>query len=171
MSPAAHEMTTVMLGVGEMAATRRPGVHLHASGLGSCVALVLFDQASKTVGMAHVALPYSQANESRGQKLPGYFADTGVPALLERMAESGAARNVRNYVVKLVGGARVMDPERIFNIGQKNVEALRGLLRQHGLKPVAEEVGGSISRTVRVSVDNGAASVSVSSPGRGTWCV
>ena len=162
-------MSTAMVGVGEMSVAADPGDQLSAPGLGSCVALVLIDVATWTVGMAHIALPDSRTDQDRRKRFPGHFADTSVPALISEMVRSGAGTNTRNYVVKLVGGARLLDPRGIFNIGQRNVEALREALQQQRIQTIAEDVGGAISRTVRASVHNGHVTVSVSSPGCGVW--
>lgn len=159
-------MEVVMVGVGEIAVRRSSGVQLNASGLGSCIALILIDAMTQTVGMAHIALPDSEADRARDRRPPGYYADTGVPALINAMIKAGAGKNACGYAVKLAGGSRVMDPHRVFNIGARNREALGRLLQQRGMKPAAEDVGGTLSRTVRVTVDGGQISVTVSSPGR-----
>ena len=69
--------------------------------------------------------------------------------------------------VKLVGGASIMDKNEIFNIGKRNLLAVKKIMWAHGLGAVAEEVGGTISRTVSINVSNG--EVKIFSPGRGTW--
>jgi len=63
------------VGIGEIAVLDKPG-KIGAIGLGSCVAVAMYDPIAKVGGMVHVLLP-----DSRGQKteLPGKFANTGVP--------------------------------------------------------------------------------------------
>jgi len=60
-----------------------------------------------------------------------------------------------------------MDPNNTFNIGKRNVLALKKHLWAYGLGPLAEDVGGNHSRTVSVFVDTG--KVVVNCPGRGQW--
>lgn len=157
----------IMLGVGEYGASRTPGEVVRTLALGSCVAVVMLDPETRTVGMAHVALPESKISPDKAKARPGYFADTGLPALLEAMRAAGASKNATSYIVKLAGGARVMDPNSTFSIGKRNVLAIKRILWQYGMGAVAEDVGGSISRSVQVDVDRGR--VLLSSSSREDW--
>ena len=60
-----------------------------------------------------------------------------------------------------------MDPNNTFSIGKRNALAIKKVLWQFGMGAIAEDIGGSISRTVCVDVDNGR--VRISSPGREDW--
>lgn len=60
-----------------------------------------------------------------------------------------------------------MDPNKTFNIGKRNVLAIRNVLSRFGLDTIAEDVGGNISRSVSIEMNTG--KVIVSSPGRGEW--
>ena len=160
-------MGTIILGVGELGATTQAGVSLKTFALGSCVAAVILDPVSHCVAMDHVALPDSSVSPQKAKKLPGHFANTGIPALLEEMDRCGASGKRRNYLVKLVGGANVMDPNNVFNIGKRNALALKKVLWTFGMGPRAEDLGGRISRTVAVDVNTG--TVRVSSCGRPDW--
>jgi chemotaxis protein CheD len=59
------------------------------------------------------------------------FADTGIPLLFRRAYECGAEK--RRLVVRVVGGAQVMDREGVFNIGKRNYLALRKILWKAGV--------------------------------------
>ncbi len=158
-----------IIGVGELAATRTPGEAVRTLALGSCVAVILLDAKTRTVGMAHIALPESAVSPARARERPGHFADTGVPALIDAMKHAGAQAQARSYIVKLVGGASVADPNRTFNIGKRNLLAIRKVLWQYGMGAIAEDVGGSISRSVTVDTTTGR--VHLSSPGREPWTI
>jgi chemotaxis protein CheD len=160
---------THLIGLGEMAVTRTPGEEIKALALGSCVALALLDATTRTVGMAHVALPDSRIDPARAAMLPGYFADTAVPALLVQMHRVGSNGCAHRLWVKLVGGATLLDPDQHFNIGRRNALALKRVLWQYGLGAIGEDLGGEFSRTVVVDVDHGR--VRVSSLGRTDWDV
>jgi len=129
--------------------------------------VILLDPSSRCVAMDHVALPDSAVSPQKARQLPGHFADTGIPVLLEEMRRLGASLNLRDYIVKLVGGANVMDPHNTFNIGGRNAIAIKGILLKLGMTVLAEDIGGRISRTVSVDVATG--SVWLSSPGRPDW--
>jgi len=152
------------LGIGEYGVVNKPGDVIKTHALGSCVAIIMLDPATRSVGMVHVALPESKVHPDRAKKLPGYFADTAIPALLEEMRSHGAAQNLRKLIVKLTGGANVMDRNNTFNIGKRNVLAIKKGLWSERMGAVAEDVGGNISRTVTVAINDG--KVVVTSPGR-----
>lgn len=159
----------ITIGVGEHGATRNAGSGVKTYALGSCVSIVLLDPKTRTVGMAHIALPDSSVQPDRVKERPAYFADTGIPALFEAMEQNGCTKNGRGMMVKLAGGAKVMDQNSVFNIGKRNVLAIRKILWKFGLGPVAEDVGGAISRTVTVEVNTG--KVIINSAGRGEWFI
>jgi chemotaxis protein CheD len=135
--------------------------------LGSCGAVVMYYPKLQAVGMLHLALPESKINPAKGQDCPGYFADLGVPLLLREMVRLGCPPRGRGMVVKMVGGAAVMGFNDTFNIGKRNILAVKKILWGLGMGAVAEDVGGNFSRTVEAGADTGA--VFISCPGRGRW--
>jgi chemotaxis protein CheD len=121
--------------------------------LGSCVALVVWDRAIQAGGMIHIALPEGQINPDKARDKPGYFADTGLPVLFNELKKIGANR--RNCWVKLIGGASILDENNTFDIGRRNALAVKKYLWKLGLALTAEEVGGTISRTVSLALPQG----------------
>ncbi|MCP4713893.1 MAG: chemotaxis protein CheD [Deltaproteobacteria bacterium] len=160
-------MSTIMLGVGDLGFSKISGGVIKTLALGSCVAVVLLHPGTRMVGMIHVALPESRIDPQKGHAKPGYFADTGIPALVDQMREAGCRGNDNSFIVKLAGGASVMDPNNTFNIGKRNLIAIKQILWSRGMGAVAEHVGGHISRSVDVDVDTG--KVIITSVGRGKW--
>jgi chemotaxis protein CheD len=158
-------VSTLFVGVGGIAVSRAPGDQVKTMALGSCVAVVMLCPQTHAVGMDHVALPESSIAPERARERPGYFADTGIPALLSAMVKAGARRET--LVVKLVGGAAVLDPNSTFNIGKRNALAIKKLLWGQRMGALAEDLGGTISRTVTVDVAKGR--VVISSPGKPDW--
>ena len=144
-----------MLGIGDLDATKVPGGVIKTLALGSCVAIIFLDPKTRSVGMVHVALPDSSIDPAKGKEKPGYFADTGIPGLISRMNQLGCKGNGRGMIVKLVGGARIMDPNSTFNIGKRNILAIKKTLWSYGMGSVAEDIGGSNSRSVAVDVNEG----------------
>jgi chemotaxis protein CheD len=121
--------------------------------LGSCVALVVWDKAIKVGGMIHVALPEGHINPDKARDKPGYFADTGLPVLFAELKKAGANRNT--CWVKLVGGSSILDENNTFDIGRRNALAVKKYLWKIGLALTAEDIGGTISRTVSLSLPDG----------------
>ncbi len=121
--------------------------------LGSCIGLVVYDSKTQVGGLLHFMLPDSSIDPERARANPFMFADTGIPLLLRRVLEKGAAK--RNLRVHAVGGAQMMDQERVFEIGKRNYLAARKILWKAGLLLSGEAVGGYNSRTVRLVVGSG----------------
>lgn len=159
-------MGTIFIGVGEYAVSKRSGDVLKMMALGSCIGVIMFDLVSGTVGAVHVALPDSSINEKKAVRKPGMFAETGIAMLLNKMNKLAIDKKNR-FIVKIAGGASIMDPNNTFNIGKRNILAVRKYLWKHRLGAIAEDVGESFSRTVTVSVDT--KRIIISSPGRGEW--
>jgi len=143
----------IYVGVGEIAVSRNPDNVLVTS-LGSCVAVIMLAPGISGAGMAHVALPSSKINVEQSRIKPGYYADTGIPRLLAAMDKLHGGKRGR-LLVKLVGGANIMDPNSTFDIGKRNVLAIKKILWENRLGVLVEDIGADISRNVRVNVDTG----------------
>ncbi len=157
---------TRYLGIGDFAASNTPEEVLRTMGLGSCVGIVLLAPNHKAIGLAHIALPSSRTNPTRARTKPGAYADTAIPALIREMQKIGVVSSTQ-VVAKIAGGAAVVDPHNVFNIGSRNQEMVKRVLNHYNIRIVATELGGSISRNISVFVHNGR--VIISSAGKGEW--
>jgi chemotaxis protein CheD len=81
------------------------------------------------------------------------FADTGIPKLFRAAYEFGALKS--RLVVKIAGGSQLLDDHGTFNIGKRNYLALRKIFWKNGVMIKAENVGGNISRTLRLEIGSG----------------
>lgn len=159
----------VLLGIGDYGATNDMNVEIKTMALGSCVTVILLDPQSKTAGMVHIALPDSNLQCARREFKPGYFADTAIPALLAEMKKFGSYGRMQDMYIKLAGGARVIKGEGVLDIGRRNIEAIKQILLDNKVRPIAHDIGGVISRTVTVEVKTGI--VRLSCPGRDDWFI
>lgn len=146
-------MNEIVVGIGEIKIANQPGEKLKTYALGSCVSVVVYDKVQRIAAMMHVALPDSSVDRHKSEIMPGHFADTGIPFLIEELKKRGILKH--NIWIKMIGGAKVMDAQGYFDIGKRNVLAIKKELWKYGLGPVAEDVGGDYSRTVTLSVDDG----------------
>jgi chemotaxis protein CheD len=134
----------ITVGLGELAVSRADAPeHLVAHGLGSCVALCLFDPSSRVAGLAHVVLPGNDPADLPNAR----FAGNALCALLGALAAIGGAQDPRRYQARLAGGAHVV-ATGLPRIGDKNVEAVKAALAQARVPIYAEDVGGRRGRTV-----------------------
>jgi len=147
----------IYIGVGEIVVSKNPDNVLVTS-LGSCVAVIMLAPGICGAGLAHVALPSSSVNIEQSRIKPGYYADTGIARLLGAMDKLHGGKRGR-LLVKLVGGANIMDPDNTFDIGKRNVLAIKKILWENRLGVLVEDLGEDISRNVRVRVDTGQVSV------------
>jgi chemotaxis protein CheD len=127
---------------------------LFTIGLGSCVAIVVYDDEARVGGMAHAMLPTPES--ARASDRIGRFVTTAVPALIERMVEHGADRT--RLRARLAGGASMF--ERILSdygrkLGPRNVQAARDALAAAGVPVDGEDVGGTYGRSVFLTVADG----------------
>lgn len=143
----------IIVGVGDLSVSNKPGVELVTYSLGSCIGVLIHDPVARVGGLLHLMLPDSKLNSARARKQPGVFADTGVP-LLFRSAYSLGAKKGRLRVV-VVGGSQVMDASGHFNIGKRNYAAVRKLFWRNNVLVDREEVGGNVNRTVGLDVSTG----------------
>lgn len=151
-----------VVGIGDISVSKTTGTIIKTYALGSCVAVIIFDPFQKVGGMIHIALPDSSIDPKKAESKPGYFADTGIPKLVKQMESQGV--NMRKTRIKLAGGSNIMDEKLHFNIGKRNVLAIKKSLWNFRLGPIAEDIDGSISRTVSLDLADG--KVQISSQGK-----
>jgi chemotaxis protein CheD len=128
-------------------------------GLGSCVAILLYDAEARVGGLAHVLLP-SPALAARDAN-PAKFPQYAVPNLLQLMTAQGARKD--RVTGRLAGGASMfaaLAPPGTVQMGERNLVAARHALSSHGVPLVGEAVGGDYGRTVRFRVRDGRVEVS-----------
>ncbi len=123
-------------------------------GLGSCIGLTLYDPVTKIGGLVHYMLPDSTKlkNNSNIAK----FGDTGIQALYDEIIKAGA--NSRRLVAKIAGGARmfaISNSSAIGNVGDRNTEMAKQMLRKLNIPLKAEDTGLNYGRTVILDCETG----------------
>jgi len=120
-------------------------------GLGSCVAIILYDPVARIGGVAHVLLPKSPIKCDN----EGKYADTGTRKLVKEMLNHGAKKE--RFVAKLVGGAQMFPNLNlaIANIGRENSMTIRNVLRELMIRIVAEDLGGNRGRSAYFNTSDG----------------
>lgn len=149
----------IFVGVADMKISDDPEAILVAHSLGSCIGLTVYDPQAGVGGMLHYMLPESTTPD-RAKSKPFMFANTGIPLLFESCYKLGAAKG--QMVVKAAGGSQVLGASEQFMIGKHNYAALRKILFRNNVLINAEHIGGSVSRTMRLSIATGEVFVKVS---------
>jgi len=138
----------------EMKISSNPVETLVAFSIGSGIAMAIHDPVGGVGGILNFILPDStKANGTNPAKAPFMFADTGITAFLKALFEQGA--KAENLKVVIAGGAHIMDQTGVFNIGQKNLEALKTCLDGYDVKIHHESSGGTQSRTISLEIGSG----------------
>lgn len=143
--------------MGEVVFSQPGAPTLRALGLGSCVALCVFDPAVKLGCMAHIMLPEARDPDTCDL---GRYADTAVPYVIEQMTAKGAVKS--RLRAAIAGGAQLFHVEGApmhLDVGRRNAELVKQHLAESKLRLVAEDVGNSYGRTVVFDVSTGAVTV------------
>lgn len=146
------------VGLGQMRIAG-PRHRLVASGLGSCVAIALYDGKTRLGRLAHIMLP--RLAEAHNPLLVTKFADTAIGLMVDEMEKQGA--DCLRLTAKVFGGGN-MFPNLIalgspMDVGKRNVLTVRETLARLSIPIVAEVVGGAIGRTVVFDTSDGSIEV------------
>jgi len=128
-------------------------------GIGSCVAVCLYDRKNKIGGLAHIMLPCNTEND---QTLCGKYADTGIDALILLMSQNGASKN--ELTAKIIGGANMFAPTQkaaTLTVGKNNIKSVKKTLADKGIRIIAEDLGGSNGRAIVYDTETGAVEVTI----------
>jgi len=144
----------ILVEMGKLAVAQAP-CELRAIGLGSCVAVVLYDQESKIGGLAHVVFPFRKKSLKSIDSTK--YTDIAINRMIYKMEQKGAHLN--SIRAKIFGGANMFPDIIIANthmdIGKQNIRAVRNELKLHNIEIIVEEVGGHYGRTVLFDTSDG----------------
>jgi chemotaxis protein CheD len=122
--------------------------------LGSCVAITMWHPEMLFGGMCHYLLP-SRSKPGSGE-LDGMYGDEALELMLGEVRKTGTRPG--DYQIKLFGGGQ-MFPDATHregsNVGAKNVEAARQLLKRLGLSIHAEHICGAGHRNLIFDIWSG----------------
>ena len=127
---------------------------LKAYGLGSCIAVGLYDPESGFGAMGHMLLPYRPAKNPLGSE--SKYVDAGICQMVDELVRAGASRE--RLVAKITGGANMFETAYqtlINSIGARNAKSARETLATLGVPLLGEEVGGNRGRTVEFDLASG----------------
>jgi chemotaxis protein CheD len=151
---AGTEDIRIVVGLEEICVSSDPQVVLACLGLGSCIAVSAYDPVARVAAMAHIVLPDSGGKDKEG--LPGRYANTGIPRMVEEMKEAGALKS--RIVIKIAGGARMFGNVKegsLLDVGFRNLAAVKQALTDNGLNLNNENTGGSQGRSLLLYVSSG----------------
>ncbi len=122
----------------------RPKISIY--GLGSCIALILYDKKNDVYAMSHILLPKSRKSEINGPlKYPHKFADSSIEDLISELLKHGAERE--NIKAIVIGGAQIFQ-NHYNNISELNIKTVKQKLRSINIKILKEDTGGTQGRVL-----------------------
>ena len=141
----------ITVGIADMKIAQGSGI-LITYALGSCIGLCFHDPRLKLGALLHIMLPL---NMETGRKNPMKYADAGIRETLRQLEAKGASKS--RMTVKIAGGAKMFEVNggNLGNIGQRNIESVHLILRKEGIRLMAEDVGGTVARTLLFDVVSG----------------
>ena len=150
-------MAMVTVGIADLNAVKEPD-SLITYALGSCVGICLYDSSQKIAGLAHIMLPLSTEAAGKVDNKRRY-ADTGIMELIQTMNLMGAS--TMRMTAKIAGGAQMFkgSSSSMFNVGERNVAAVKKVLASYKIRIIAEETGADFGRTVLFHSESGAMEV------------
>ncbi|MFW6311598.1 MAG: chemotaxis protein CheD [Nanoarchaeota archaeon] len=150
----AFKMTEHVADMGKFVISEQPDI-LICLALGSCVGVSLYDPQKKMGGLAHIMLPSTEENDISKISNPDKYANYAIPRMLEELKKKGC--NQSTLIAKIAGGAHMFKglENTVSDIGKKNSDSVKQVLSQLNIKISAEQIGGSIGRTVKVYLDSG----------------
>ncbi len=143
-----------IIGIGEYAVSNDKTDVLKTFALASCVALTAYCPGKNVAGMVHVALPAPDRMNDQSSSRPYYYATTAVPLFINSMCNQYGC-NKNDLDVKLFGGAESTLANDVFEIGKKNLQIVKQILADMGVRHDASQTGGKFSRTLEMAVFSG----------------
>jgi len=125
--------------------------------LGSCIGVAVYDPLVRVGGLLHFMLPDSNLDVDKAKANPAMFADTGIPLLFKSCYRLGAEKH--RMVVKVAGGASILDDTNFFRIGQKNLTALRRIFWKNNILIDGEDTGMNHNRIISLRIADGVVKV------------
>lgn len=155
-------MSNITIGIGDLKVCRAPDV-LITYALGSCVGVCLVDSVTNVGGLSHVMLPDSTVGNG-GAANPMRFADLALPMLIRQMESMGASR--MRLKAKIAGGATMFaTASDRFNIGERNIAAVKKFLMANRIPILAEDIGLDYGRTQLFYPETGVMEIRAASKG------
>jgi chemotaxis protein CheD len=150
-------MSEIIVGISDFKVSNNINDILITYALGSCVGVTIYDPVVKVGGLLHFMLPESSLDMRKAGENPAMFADTGIPFLFKTCYELGAKK--KRMIVKVAGGASILDDANFFRIGQKNVTAMKKLFWKNNVLIEGEDTGSNCNRTFSIHISTGKAFV------------
>jgi chemotaxis protein CheD len=146
-----------IVGVADFKVSNDANAIITTYALGSCLGITFYEPNRKIGAMLHAMLPSSTLHAGRKDLRLPMFIDTGVREVLKELHKFGIAPHTLEC--KAFGAAQVLNADKYFRIGEKNVTAFQEMSTRLGMNVSLWEVGGQLNRTIRFHLMTGQVSL------------
>lgn len=124
---------------------------LETRGIGSCVAVCLYEKNKKIGALMHIMLPKSNEDQLN----PLRFADTAFALVFKEFEKLAVSK--KNLDAKIVGGASMfkITDDSIGDIGTRNIKSVESILQNEGISLHSKDTGGTVGRSLEFFLDTG----------------
>lgn len=145
----ATDRKLVRVGVADVAVSGN-GAALATSGLGSCVAIAIYDTSGSGVGgLLHAMLPRAPGDAKNTAK----YVDSGLDHLIDAIDAAGGDPD--SLIAKFAGGSAMLNIGTGGGIGAKNVAAAETALAERDISVEGSDTGGGSGRSIRFHPNTG----------------
>jgi chemotaxis protein CheD len=137
------------VGIAELETCKAPDA-LTILGLGSCVAVAMYHEKSKTGSLVHIMLP---EGEMKNGVKPGKYANIAVKAMHDKMKKNVGGTG--GIVAKIAGGSNMFKVTKRFRIGEQNIKVAKSELKKLGIRIVAQDCGNNYGRSIIFTPEDG----------------
>jgi chemotaxis protein CheD len=132
---------------------------LTTTGIGSCVAVCLYERQRRMGALLHIMLPRSEGDKMN----PLRFADTALSFVLVELQRRDISPD--RLTAKLIGGAQMFKAfQDTHTIGERNVAEITHTLQALSVTIEAQEVGGYAGRSLEFDVSTGLVTIYTIAP-------
>ncbi len=112
--------------------------------LGSCVSVCIWDKELRIGGINHYLLPLWNGE---GLESPRY-GNVAIARLIKKLQAFGSSK--KNMIAKVFGGASVIPNGGVglMNIGERNIELAKDILKKEKIRIIGSDVGGELGRKI-----------------------
>lgn len=118
--------------------------------LGSCISIILIDRNSGTCGMCHYLIPKNKMGPSNNPR----YGEFAIPHLIKGFEKTGI--DLSYVEAEIFGGGSVVSQFQgsWSQVGQKNIDCAKKILKESGISIKYEDIGGQSGRKIYLDTSN-----------------
>ena len=144
--------------------------------LGSCISIIFYNKRTQLSAVCHAQLPAKNEKLTCKESCPNpcgmneydndfRYVTCSFKHMLSLFNKSGIQKS--EIEVSLYGGSAMFDLGKdTLNIGNKNIQKAKDLIRRNNLRIINEDIGGTLSRTITYFSKTGKIELKINPPSK-----